>query len=222
MATFKEELTQKLGPLPVYAWILVSGAAIYIGYRYYSSKKAAAANSTTTDTTDNSTDGTSFDQYAAGVIGADYDLANQLGENNAIIASNTGATVSNTKAVASNTGATNANTSAVEGPQYGVVDYGGYVYELGKAGGIHLTPAQYQKIGRPRATMTKNPVVDFGGTIYTIGASHDPYPGIKPAGIPARLTPAQYATWRKRHHNSKALVLSPNAKVSADPSKVKN
>ena len=43
-------ITEKAGPLPVWAWVLVIGGGGYLAYRWYQSKHAASATAATTDT----------------------------------------------------------------------------------------------------------------------------------------------------------------------------
>ena len=211
----KETLTQKAGPLPVYGWILLISGAIGIVW-YWKAKHGSSSSTDTssTDTSQDNTSGVSPEDYAAGIIGADYDLANQLGETGAIIATNTGVTQTNTAAVSANTQA----ESSENAKKYAVVDYGGAVYEIGRGGGMHLNSKEYSAVGS-HSQSVKNPVVEFDGTVYSLANSTDPNEGDKPGG-PFHLSPSQYALWRKRHHNSYATVVAPNANVNVAPGKV--
>lgn len=108
----KENLTEKAGPMPVYGWIIAISVAI-LGVWYY--KKKQGANSSAAAPTDTSTDtstGLTPQDYMAGLIGSNYDLANQLGEAQSQVANLATNVGLNTTADAANTAATKADTSA--------------------------------------------------------------------------------------------------------------
>jgi len=215
---FKDRLTEKAGPLPVWGWSLIVGGVI-VAVIYYRNKKAAATAASTTDTT--STDTATTDSASAaeaGQIGAAYDVYNELGKLNstsATLATNVGA---NTTAInglpAAITPAVAAGVAkgATENDRYGVVDYGGRVFELGKTSGAILDTAQYQKTG-VNTVYTGNPIVEFLGRYYTLGVTGDPGAKVRTEG-PAPITAAQ-AKGRK------VTVLSPNTNVNVAPSKVR-
>lgn len=100
------KLTDKAGPLPVWAWSLILGVGGYAVYKWRKNQTTTAATTTTgTTTTDTATGGTDL---TGALITSQYDLNNSLGILDSNVASNTGA-------LAGNTAATNGNTVAVTG-----------------------------------------------------------------------------------------------------------
>lgn len=208
---FKDKLTEKAGPLPVWGWSLIIGGVI-IAVIWYKNKQAANSASSTDTTTPTDTATTDSASAAeAGQIGAAYDVYNELGKLNstsATLATNVGA---NTTATQANTAAVNA-ASPTANDRYGVIDYGGRVFELGPNSGAILDTAQYNKTG-VRTQYTGTPLVQFLGKYYTLGETGDPGAKVRTAG-PAQITAAQVK-------GRKVTVLSPNTNVNVAPSKVK-
>lgn len=118
----KEKFTEKAGPLPVWAWVVIVSVGGYVFYKYYENKKAAntAAQANTAQTTPPV--GSSGDTANLTQMVEDPALMEQL--NNATADLNTLATNvgkqtttigANTGALNTNTGALNTNTTTVKG-----------------------------------------------------------------------------------------------------------
>lgn len=117
MVDIKGRATEKIGPLPVYGWVLILGV-LFIGvYEYRKLTNGAttknAADNTTVDTTASNVDSAQLQAVAVG----EEDLQNQLAQNTGEmtrlatnVGKNTTATQTNTHAERGNTGATNRDT----------------------------------------------------------------------------------------------------------------
>lgn len=199
-------LKAKAGPLPVWGWAVIIAVGVGL-YLHYKKSKSNADTSTDTSQTSSGSDENVSD-YAAGIIGADYDLRNQLNTTNSDIAQLASGVNTNTAAVSANTAAEKEEEKpSASKDKYALVRYYNHAYEVGPHSGVDLSQAWIKKMGGLTHFEKGTEYVQFGDTYYKLGSTTP--------------TPITKDAFSKIHGHPKATVLSPNTNVNVAPSKVR-